>query len=88
MQRTTALSAPALSPLFAALLMAWAAPAQAQSGPGQLQTVTVTAERRVENVRDVPSSISVLNSELLDALNTSGQDLRMLAGRVPSLNIE
>jgi iron complex outermembrane recepter protein len=88
MQRIATLSAPALSPLFAALLAAWAAPALAQSTPGQLQTVTVTAERRVENVRDVPSSISVLNSELLDALNTSGQDLRMLAGRVPSLNIE
>ncbi len=81
-------SAPALSPVFAALLLACGTPAGAQSTAGQLQTVTVTAERRVENVRDVPSSVSVLNSELLDALNTSGQDLRMLAGRVPSLNIE
>ena len=70
------------------MLVALGAPAAAQSTPGQLQTVTVTAERRAENVRDVPSSISVLNSELLDNLNTSGQDLRMLAGRVPSLNIE
>jgi iron complex outermembrane receptor protein len=77
-----------LQPLLAALLSAGALPAFAQSAPGQLQTVTVTAERRVENVRDVPSSISVLDTELLDALNTSGQDLRMLAGRVPSLNIE
>ncbi len=88
MQRPTTLSSHALSPLCAALLLAWAGPALAQATPGQLQTVTVTAERRIENVRDVPSSISVLNSELLDALNTSGQDLRMLAGRVPSLNIE
>ena len=77
-----------LKPLLAALLAAGALPAVAQTAPGQLQTVTVTAERRVENVRDVPSSISVLDTELLDALNTSGQDLRMLAGRVPSLNIE
>jgi iron complex outermembrane receptor protein len=88
MQRAATPSVPALSPLFAALLAAWGAPAVGQSTPGQLQTVTVTAERRVENVRDVPSSISVLSSELLDALNTGGQDLRMLAGRVPSLNIE
>ena len=88
MQHAARLSRPTLSPLFAAMLAAWAASASAQTTPGQLQTVTVTAERRVENVRDVPSSISVLDGDLLDALNTSGQDLRMLAGRVPSLNIE
>jgi iron complex outermembrane recepter protein len=55
---------------------------------GQLQTITVTAERRAENVQQVPNSVSVLPSELLDVLNTSGQDVRMLSGRVPSLNIE
>ncbi len=88
MQRHSVPFAPALSPVCAGLLLACALPAAAQTTAGQLQTVTVTAERRVENVRDVPSSISVLDSELLDALNTSGQDLRVLAGRVPSLNIE
>lgn len=77
-------------PLVAALALAFTplAFAQQAADAGKLQTVTVTAERRVENVQEVPSSISVLNSELLDSLNTSGQDLRMLAGRVPSLNIE
>ena len=54
----------------------------------ELQQITVTAERRVENVQQVPNSVSVVPSELLDVLNTSGQDVRMLAGRVPSLNIE
>lgn len=58
------------------------------SEAGKVQTITVTAERRVENVQQVPNSVSVVNSELLDVLNTSGQDVRMLAGRVPSLNIE
>jgi iron complex outermembrane receptor protein len=58
------------------------------SGDGQLQTITVTAERRVENAQQVPNSISVVPSELLEVLNTSGQDIRMLSGRVPSLNIE
>ncbi|MEK8048820.1 TonB-dependent receptor [Ideonella sp. DXS22W] len=75
------------TPLAAALALAFAAPAFAQSA-GQLQTVTVTAERRAENAQSVPSSISVVGGDLLEALNTSGQDLRMLAGRVPSLNIE
>jgi iron complex outermembrane recepter protein len=55
---------------------------------GQLQTITVTAERRTENAQQVPNSVSVVSSELLDVLNTSGQDVRMLSGRVPSLNIE
>jgi iron complex outermembrane receptor protein len=55
---------------------------------GKLQTVTVTAERRVENIRDVPNSVSSLQGELLEILNSGGQDIRQLAGRVPSLNIE
>ncbi len=60
------------------------APAEA----GKLTTITVTAERRVENLQEVPNSVSVLQGELLDVLGTSGQDVRALAGRVPSLNIE
>ena len=50
--------------------------AAATTEPGKLPTVTVTAERRRENARDVPNSISVVSGELLDAVNTSGQDLR------------
>jgi len=77
------------TPLAGALLLAFGAPAIAQSGEaGKLQTVTVTAERRVENIREVPSSISTLGGEALDAINAGGQDIRMLAGRLPSLNIE
>jgi iron complex outermembrane recepter protein len=77
--------------IAAAALTALGSAASAQSpagDPGQLQTITVTAERRTENVQQVPNSVSVLSSELLDVLNTSGQDVRMLSGRVPSLNIE
>ncbi|HEY9239048.1 MAG TPA: TonB-dependent receptor, partial [Burkholderiaceae bacterium] len=58
------------------------------SAPGVLQTVTVTAERRAENVKDVPSSVSTLSGEKLDVLTSGGQDIRLLSGRVPSLNIE
>ncbi|MFN7219077.1 MAG: TonB-dependent receptor, partial [Burkholderiales bacterium] len=54
----------------------------------KLETITVTAERRAENIKDVPSSISAVKGEKLDVLNSGGQDVRMLAGRVPSLNIE
>lgn len=62
--------------------------AQASAPAGELQTITVTAERRIENIRDVPSSVSALQGEILDVLGTSGQDVRVLSGRVPSLNIE
>jgi iron complex outermembrane receptor protein len=83
----------ALSPLLVGLAAAWAvSPAQAQQAPeaqtSQLPPVTVTAERREENIKDVPVSVSTLSGENLDVINSSGQDIRMLAGRVPSLNIE
>jgi iron complex outermembrane receptor protein len=67
--------------------MAQQAPATAASA-GTLQTVTVTAERRAENIKDVPSSVSTVSGEKLDVLTSSGQDVRLLSGRVPSLNIE
>ncbi len=82
----------ALQALAAAALAALHGGAVAQQPPpteaGKLETITVTAERRVENLQQVPNSVSVLQGELLDVLGTSGQDLRVLAGRVPSLNIE
>lgn len=64
-----------------------AAPAK-DAKPGQLETITVTAERRSENIKDVPNSVTALRGETLDVINSSGQDIRMLASRVPSLNIE
>jgi len=83
---------------LAALLAAPAAFAQATGAAvdskssskleGKLETIVVTAERRAENIKDVPISISTLSGEDLDIINSSGQDVRALAGRVPSLNIE
>ena len=35
---------------------------------GQLQTVTVSAERRAENVRNVPVSATIIGEETLNAL--------------------
>src|SRR5262245_26483235 len=60
----------------------------AQEPEGQLDEVIVTAERRAENVRDVPSSISTVSKDDLAVLSTGGQDVRLLAARVPSLNVE
>ena len=55
---------------------------------GQLEAVIVTGSRRSENIKDVPLSISTMNPEALETVSASGQDIRALSGRVPSLNIE
>ena len=87
--RTHRLATQPLHAVAAAVLVALQVTAQAQTAPaGELQVVTVTAERRLENIRDVPSAVSSLQGEILEVLNSGGQDIRLLAGRVPSLNIE
>ena len=55
---------------------------------GQLESIIVTGSRRLENVKDVPMSVSAIKGEALETYNASGQDVRALSGRVPSLNIE
>jgi iron complex outermembrane receptor protein len=65
------------------------APAAAKKAPaGQLETVIVTAQRRAENIKDVPMAITTLKGEKLDTLTSGGADIRFLAGRSPSLNVE
>ncbi|MFZ6815541.1 TonB-dependent receptor [Undibacterium sp. Rencai35W] len=89
-QPTTKLSLLALA--VATAFPMHAAFAQTKSGDTkdstQLETVIVTANRRSENIKEVPMSISAIKGEALDTYNTSGQDIRALASRVPSLNIE
>ena len=55
---------------------------------GQLETVIVTAQRRSENIKDVPMAITALKGERLDVLTSGGQDIRFLSGRAPSLVVE
>jgi iron complex outermembrane receptor protein len=75
-------------PMHAALAQE-AKPATAdKADAGQLEVVTVTAQRRTENIKNVPISISALKGESLDVLTSAGQDIRFLAARTPSLNVE
>nr|WP_294849531.1 TonB-dependent receptor [uncultured Sphingomonas sp.] len=53
-----------------------------------LTEIVVTAQRRSENLQDIPLSVATVNDETLSAVNSGGADIRGLAGRVPSLNIE
>lgn len=72
------------------VLPAWSAPALAQDPAmsGVLEEVIVTAQKRSENVQDVPISITVLSPEELDTISTGVPDIRFLSGRVANLNIE
>ena len=62
-------------------------PAAAKSGP-KLETVIVTAQRRAENLKDVPMSVTAIKGDKLDVFTSGGADIRFLAGRSPSLNVE
>jgi iron complex outermembrane receptor protein len=67
-----------------------ASPAQANAGQGpqRLDVVIVTAQRRAENIREVPMSITTLSGDRLENLTAGGQDIRFLSGRSPSLSVE
>ena len=75
--------------LAAAIAMALPLPAAwAQTPPTTLDDVMVTAQRRSENVQDVPVSVTAVGGEKLDILGSGGEDIRFLSGRLPSLLIE
>ena len=77
--------------LFAVLLAGTAMPALAQSAPatdGGLTDIVVTAQRRSENLQNVPLSVATVSGDALTAIQSSGADIRALSARVPSLNIE
>ena len=94
----------AMQPIYSALAAATAAvtllvapgPARAadsaSAGAAEsadtVSEVIVTATRRVEKLIDVPVSTSVLSGDSLQVLGDSGDDIKQLAFRVPSLNIE
>ena len=48
----------------------------------------MTAQRRTENIKDVPVSVTAIKGEKLDVIVSGGEDIRVLAGKVPSLNVE
>lgn len=82
-----------------AILACGAAPVLAQATPaavvasaddkGDLGEITVTAERRSENLLNVPISVGVASGDALRTFQAGGDDtLLTLSGRVPSLYVE
>ena len=64
------------------------ASAPAMTQDDGLNDIVVTASRREEAAKDVPVAVSVIAGEKLDVINSSGLDIRFLAARVPSLQVE
>ncbi|PVM93873.1 TonB-dependent receptor [Caulobacter endophyticus] len=75
---------------FGALLLAAAvaAPAFAQDAAVALDDVIVTAQKRSENIQDVPVSVAAVSGEKLASIFAAGEDVLALSSRVPGLYIE
>lgn len=63
-----------------------AVPAQAQEI--RLEEITVTAQKREQSLEDVPASVSTMSGDSVNDYLGSAENIRALAGRVPSLQIE
>ena len=78
---------------FAPLVLLLSLPAAiAQTEDGEidatLDRITVIAQKREQNLQDVPVSVSVLSDQKLNAFTTGGRDIRLLSSRLPSLQVE
>lgn len=72
-----------------ALLAAGSVSAQTtEVEPTGVEDIVVTAQRRSENIRSVPFSVSAVNTQTLQEISAGGADILSLAGRVPSLQVE
>lgn len=71
-----------------------ATPAYAQDGgaeeaeEGALPSIIVTANRREENIQNVPVSAETLDKARVNAIFSAAADTTALAGSVPGLNVE
>jgi len=65
----------------------FAMPASAQT-EGVLEEIIVTAQKREQSLEDVPASVSTISGDSVNDYLGSAENIRALAGRVPSLQIE
>ncbi|WP_293676002.1 TonB-dependent receptor, partial [uncultured Phenylobacterium sp.] len=70
------------------LALALALPAAAADDVATVGEVIVTAQKKAENINDVPLSVTAVGGQKLDAIRSGGGDIRMLSARVPSLTME
>lgn len=72
----------------ATVMPVWAQQAGDEVSPSILDTITVTAQRRAEDAREVPVAITTVGGEKLAVIASGGEDVRFLSSRLPSLQIE
>ena len=70
-----------------ALSFATAPSALAQTSAG-VETITVTAQKREENVQEVPISVGTLPGNEIAVITSGVDDILGLANRIPGLNVE
>jgi iron complex outermembrane receptor protein len=61
---------------------------QEDRGRSILEEIVVTAQRREENIQDVPISVTAMQGDRMSVFFEAGEDVRALAARVPSLYAE
>ncbi|HEX5378475.1 MAG TPA: TonB-dependent receptor [Phenylobacterium sp.] len=86
--RHTTLCGAATAALILAAGLGVAAPAFAADTPTEVSEVLVTAQKKTENINDVPESVTAVSGEKLDVIRSSGGDIRVFSARVPSLTLE
>lgn len=88
--RSLMVSSAAIAVATTSLFIAPAAFAQDETAQSSttLSEIVVTAQRREENLQDVPLSVTAVSGDQLGALTAGGVDIRGMSGRVPSLLVE
>jgi iron complex outermembrane recepter protein len=76
------------STVVSGLLALAAAPAVMAQERAVLEEITVTAQRREENLQEVPISVTAVSGERLAGMFEGGDDIRAIANRIPSLYAE
>lgn len=76
--------------LLAGAITLGAQPAAAQAGAdaAERDIILVTAQKRPQNLTDVPLSVDVISGNRLDVISSAGEDILFLAARSPSLYAE
>ncbi|MBL8772760.1 MAG: TonB-dependent receptor [Phenylobacterium sp.] len=87
MTRSTALRA-LLAAGASAATLAFAVTAAAADDVTDVGEVIVTAQKKAENINEVPLSVTAVSGQKLDAIRSSGGDIRVFSARVPSLTLE
>lgn len=71
-----------------AIALALLVPVSSYAAEYELEEVVVTAQKREQSLRDIPASVTAISAERIDDLLSGGENIRALAARAPSLNVE